>query len=787
MLNNISRFVFSAALSTVAIVAFAQKTPLLHTKALADIPTVNEDKSVWFKMEEQGFEELRKTTAPLLSWEVQLPGEGLVEITLLESCPFPMYIPVGERVDDEKGGVKVVERDFTTDLITYDLTGPGIGGSMVVFDNYLIASIRYKNRLFELRPTELKTTDITSVAIDYVLFDVNDSRGDSHFSCAADDIAQEKVEKIASQKSMVLECVEIAIDIDKYTYDTFGDCDAAINWSLAILAGVDEIYRTSMNDLVTLQASYINIWLTTDPYASYVENAGSMLDALRSTWQNDATLNASNHDLIHLMTKRGNTGTGGIAWLDGLCNSYGVAFSAYMDNNTSFNIPSYNWNLNVVGHEIGHNFGSEHTQSCVWQAQTYNDDNGNVINFFGGPIDNCVSPEGGCSLTDYDGWSNQSTGTMMSYCHTVSNGVTLKFHPVTINQALNPGANSASCIGTCAGTVYSCGGGYGCTDTTACNYDPDAIYDNGNCAEYDICDICGGDGSSCSGCTNPIACNYNPSVTIDDGSCIIGGVEITFTILTDNYPGETTWNIADASGTVVMSGGPYSSSSTTYSNTVCVDDGCYDLTIYDSFGDGICCGYGIGNYEITSQGETLVSGGEFASSETVNFCVSGDSAGCTDSDACNYDLTANIDDGSCEYSSCAGCTDSSACNYDSTATLDDGSCLAGGCMIPSACNYDENAGCQLTGSCDYTSCAGRTDSSACNYDSTATIDDQSCEYESCACPNDLNGDGAITVADLLLVLSEFNCTANCTADVDDDGAVTVTDVLAILAAFGQSC
>ena len=307
MLNNFSRFIFSVSLSSFAFVAFAQKTPLLHTKALAEIPTINEDKSVWFIMEEKGFEELRKTTTPLLYWEVQLPGEGLVEITLLESCPFPRFIPVGERVDDGAGKVKVVENDFTTDLITYDLTGPGIGGSMVVFNNYLIASLRYKDRLFELRPTELKTTDITSVAIDYVLFDVNDSRGDSHFSCAADDIAQEKVEKIASQKSMVLECVEIAIDIDKYTYDTFGDCDAAINWSLAILAGVDEIYRTSMNDLVTLQASYINIWLTTDPYASYVENAGSMLDALRSTWQNDATLNASNHDLVHLMTKRGNT------------------------------------------------------------------------------------------------------------------------------------------------------------------------------------------------------------------------------------------------------------------------------------------------------------------------------------------------------------------------------------------------------------------------------------------------------------------------------------------------
>ena len=771
MLYNISRFIFSAALSTVAIVSFSQTTPLLHTKALADIPTLDEDKSVWFKMEEKGFKELRNTTAPLLSWEVQLPGEGLVEITLLESCPFPMFIPVGERVDDGAGGVKVVERDFSTDLITYDLTGPGIGGSMVVFDNYLIGSIRYKDRLFELRPTELKTTDITSVAIDYVLFDVNDSHGDSHFSCAADDIAQEKVEKIASQKSMVLECVEIAIDIDKYTYDTFGDCDAAINWSLAVLAGVDEIYRTSMNDMVTLQASYINIWLTTDPYASYVENAGSMLDALRSTWQNDATLNSSNHDLIHLMTKRGNTGTGGIAWLDGLCNSYGVAFSAYMDNNTNFNIPSYNWNLNVVGHEIGHNFGASHTHWCGWP---------------GGPIDNCGDLEGSCS-----GYTNNPTGqlgTMMSYCHAIGGGsVTLAFHQIVIDNALAPGANSASCIGTCAGTVYSCGGGYGCTDATACNYDPEAIYDNGNCAEYDICDICGGDGSSCSGCTNPIACNYNPSVTIDDGSCIIGGVEITFTILTDNYPGETTWSVADASGTVVMTGGPYSSSGTTYSSTVCVDNGCYDLTINDSYGDGICCGYGTGNYVITSQGATLVSGGEFASTETVNFCVSGDTAGCTDSNACNYNPAANVDDGSCEYSSCAGCTDSTACNYDSTATLDDGSCLVGGCMIPTACNFDEAAGCQLLGSCDYSSCAGCTDSTACNYDSTATIDDEGCEYESCACPNDLNGDGAITVADILIVLSEFNCLTYCTADVDDDGAVTVTDVLALLAAFGQSC
>jgi len=43
------------------------------------------------------------------------------------------------------------------------------------------------------------------------------------------------------------------------------------------------------------------------------------------------------------------------------------------------------------------------------------------------------------------------------------------------------------------------------------------------------------------------------------------------------------------------------------------------------------------------------------------------------------------------------------------------------------------------------------------------------------------------VADLLIVLSEFGCTSDCTADVDGDGSVTVADVLLILSAFGSLC
>ena len=334
--------------------------------------------------------------------------------------------------------------------------------------------------------------------------------------------------------------------------------------------------------------------------------------------------------------------------------------------------------------------------------------------------------------------------------------------------------------------------GAGCMDPTACNYDPTATTDNGTCVQNDVCGICGGDGSSCSGCTDPSSCNYDATATVDDGSCIGNGIEITFTILTDNYPGETTWSINDAAGAVIMSGGPYSGSATTYTQTACVAAGCYDVTVNDSWGDGICCAYGTGEYSVSSLGVTLVTGGQFNSIETTNFCVSGgvDVPGCMNSTACNYDATATVDDGSCEYTSCAGCTSPSACNYDATATVDDGSCeytSCAGCTSPSACNYDATATID-DGTCESLSCAGCTDSTACNYDATATIDDGTCESLSCAvCQGDINGDGMITVSDILIVLSEFGCMTGCTADVDGDTYVNVADILLILSMFGTAC
>ena len=56
------------------------------------------------------------------------------------------------------------------------------------------------------------------------------------------------------------------------------------------------------------------------------------------------------------------------------------------------------------------------------------------------------------------------------------------------------------------------------------------------------------------------------------------------------------------------------------------------------------------------------------------------------------------------------------------------------------------------------------------------------------CPEDVNGDDAVSVADVLAVLSEFGCEfTGCQNDADGDNAVTVSDVLAILSAFGSDC
>ena len=134
--------------------------------------------------------------------------------------------------------------------------------------------------------------------------------------------------------------------------------------------------------------------------------------------------------------------------------------------------------------------------------------------------------------------------------------------------------------------------------------------------------------------------------------------EVTLTIVLDNYPGETTWEITNSGGGVVASGGPYSTQGGVVNETYCLADGCYDFTIFDSYGDGICCAYGIGSYDLVDDNNnTLASGGQFASQETTNFCLGGGS-GPTCSDGIQNGDETGVD---CGGSVCPPCN--TGCSY----------------------------------------------------------------------------------------------------------------------------
>jgi bacillolysin len=122
--------------------------------------------------------------------------------------------------------------------------------------------------------------------------------------------------------------------------------------------------------------------------------------------------------------------------------------------------------------------------------------------------------------------------------------------------------------------------------------------------------------------------SYRSDITVDNVSLTNGGssggcTDVVLTINFDNYPEETSWNIKDNAGSTVASGGTYGSQpdGSTLTETICLNDGCYTFTIYDSYGDGICCSYGNGSYSLANGADVIASGGSFSSSDATDFCL----------------------------------------------------------------------------------------------------------------------------------------------------------------------
>lgn len=294
--------------------------------------------------------------------------------------------------------------------------------------------------------------------------------------------------------------------------------------------------------------------------------------------------------------------------------------------------------------------------------------------------------------------------------------------------------------------------GFGCTDSNACNYDPDAVEDDGSCSAIDACGVCGGDDTACAGCTDPDACNYDEDATISDESCVFPTTEIPCSCDT-----EIEVNAALAAGEESVTSIGLTGTleeleiSLTFNNSNAGGAWAADMLLMIESPDGAC--FEVGGYNMTYGCEesadfpsiwNSASAGSYSAEFDVsdvnlfgagNWTISLMNGWSAAPSAVNYSLLLTLE-GPCAIPTFTpGCTDASACNYNPAATVNDNSCQYSGCA---------NAGC--------------TYAPAINFDADATYDDGSCIFEfDCTdpCPADLTGDGMVTAGDLLLLLAAF--------------------------------
>ena len=97
----------------------------------------------------------------------------------------------------------------------------------------------------------------------------------------------------------------------------------------------------------------------------------------------------------------------------------------------------------------------------------------------------------------------------------------------------------------------------------------------------------------------------------------------TLTLVLDDYGSETAWTLKRL-GQTLYEGGPYQDGTNgdVVNIEFCLEEGCYQFRITDSYEDGMCCEYGEGSWTITDpNGMVVDTGGAFGASEQIQFCA----------------------------------------------------------------------------------------------------------------------------------------------------------------------
>lgn len=240
---------------------------------------------------------------------------------------------------------------------------------------------------------------------------------DPHWDCGDQNRDVFPTPGLSSQKALVakaagpLEAV-LAIDTDTelMSQKFGGSTTAATNYIADLIAAMNVMYARDLG--VTLVQGTTFLRTSSDPYSGGGGSASSTdLYEFRNYWSSHyGYVQRALAAMLSGKSTSSNSASG-IAFIGGLCStSSGYSFSKV------FKINYLSGDAKLVGHEIGHNFGSPHTH-C-----------------YSPPIDHCYN-QGGC----YTGTTScpGGPGSVMSYCHITGCGSTLDFHPTAVNHILN--------------------------------------------------------------------------------------------------------------------------------------------------------------------------------------------------------------------------------------------------------------------------------------------------------------------------------------------------------------
>jgi Metallo-peptidase family M12/IPT/TIG domain len=229
----------------------------------------------------------------------------------------------------------------------------------------------------------------------------------------------------------------VAIDTDhEFMSQKFSDdTTAATNYIASLFAQINVMYERDLQVQLLVGTAILRTASVADPYTQQPATGGAASPAELSEFSNYWAANegAVTRTVTSMLSGKSPSAysASGIAWVGSLCDhGYGYNFSQV------FLIDYLAGDALIVGHEIGHNFGSVHTH-C-----------------YSPPIDECWNIEPGCysgpqicpAPSTVNGVPNVY-GTIMGYCHLLSGCQTdMVFHPRTV-AVINPHISGA--LGVC--------------------------------------------------------------------------------------------------------------------------------------------------------------------------------------------------------------------------------------------------------------------------------------------------------------------------------------------------